>query len=129
MRLTPRTLFVIDAAGAVLSATVLAGVVAQWEGVFGLPARVPYALATAAACFAAYSTACRLWVRERWPPWLLGIGMANAGYGLVTLGLIARMWPQLTRAGVLYFVLELAVLAPLVWVEVRTAVAGWERRV
>jgi FtsH-binding integral membrane protein len=121
LHLTPRQLFLLDALGALLSAALLAGIVATWESVFGLPSRIPYALAAVAVCFAAYSFACWLRVRDGWRPWLLGIALANATYGVVTLAIIARHWSQLTRAGVAYFVLELVVLVVLIRWELRAA--------
>jgi hypothetical protein len=128
LHLTPRQLFLLDALGALLSAAMLAGIVARWETVFGLPSRVPYTLATVAVCFAAYSFACWLRVRDGWRPWLKGIALANAAYGVVTLAILARHWPQLTRVGVAYFVLELAILVALIRWELRTATVRQAQR-
>lgn len=123
MRVAPRTLFLVDAVGATCSAAMLAGVVARWDAAFGLPARVVLVLAGIAAAFAVYSLGCRLLVRRRWRPWLLGIAGANTSYMLVTIGVLYAHRGQLTRLGALYFALEFAIVAPLVWIELQVAVS------
>lgn len=119
----PRRLFLTDAVGALLTAALLAGVVARWARVFGMPTRVLYPLAAVACVMAAYSLVCSVALRGDWRPWLLAIAIANIVYGAVTLAFVAVHYGELTRVGVSYFVLEGAVLAGVVWVELR-AVAG-----
>ncbi len=113
----PRSVFLLDGLGALLSAGFLS-LLAQWESLFGMPPAVLYPLALIACGFALYSLSCYLLDRQRWVPWLKAIAWANALYCCLTLGWVIRYFDSLTIWGLLYFILEMAVVSVLVLWEI-----------
>ena len=51
----PKRVFLLDALGALLTTLLLAGVIAQFEGYFGMPKQIVYLLSTIAFSFFIYS--------------------------------------------------------------------------
>lgn len=120
MTLSPRHLFLIDGVGAIITAAILAGVLAQFETTFGMPSRVLYVLAGIAGTFAVFSLTCyfkALGKRVR----LLGIiAVANLAYCLLTLSLIVAYRNEITLLGVAYFAGEIFVVGSLAMYEIVT---------
>lgn len=109
----PRRLFLADSLGALLSAALL-GLLACFEGFFGLRA----GLAGGACVLAAYSGSCFLRHPRNVRPWLALMIAANAAYAGVSAGVLLFFPPQRIW-GQLYLAAELAVLALLLYAEVR----------
>lgn len=121
---SPRTLFLVDGAGALVTA-VLVGVVLPTLGEhIGTPRPVLRALALTAAVFAAYSLTCAATRPARWPGYLRGIALANAGYCVVTATLLVQFTTALRALDWLYFVGEIVVMCALVTLELRVAGAA-----
>lgn len=121
---SPRTLFLVDGVGALVTA-LLVGVVLPMLGEhIGTPRPVLRALAVAAAVFAAYSLTCAATRPTRWPGYLRGIALANAGYCLVTAAVLFRFAAALHVLDWLYFVGEIVVVGALVTLELRVARAA-----
>ena len=121
---SPRTLFLVDGVGALITA-LLVGVVLPTLGEhIGTPRPVLRALALTAAVFAAYSLTCAATRPTRWPGYLRGIALANAGYCLVTAALLIRFTAALHALDWLYFVGEIVVVGALVTLELRVARAA-----
>jgi FtsH-binding integral membrane protein len=121
---SPRTLFLVDGVGALVTA-LLVGVVLPTLGEhIGTPRPVLRALALTAAVFAAYSLTCAATRPRRWPGYLRGIALANAGYCLVTAALLIRFSATLRALDWLYFVGEIVVVWALVTLELRVARAA-----
>ena len=121
---SPRTLFLVDGVGALITA-LLVGVVLPTLGErIGTPRPVLRALALTAAVFAAYSLTCAATRPTRWPGYLRGIALANAGYCLVTAALLIRFSATLHVLDWLYFVGEIVVVLALVTLELRVARAA-----
>lgn len=118
-----RRLFLIDGLGACLSAAALGLLLAPRASWVGLPAPLLYGLGGIAGVFALYSLGCWRLLRGSGRPFLAGIAAANLAYALLTAGLVIRFRGQLTALGLVYFLLELAVLAVLVRAELRAAAA------
>jgi hypothetical protein len=114
----PRRLFLIDGLGALLTASLLAFLLAPLERYFGMPVWVLYPLAAVAGVFALYSLLCYARFPANWQPYLRGIAVANLSYCVLTAVLVVYFWGQLTVLGVLYFVGEMGVVIGLVAVEV-----------
>ena len=117
----PRRLFLIDGIGAIVTAALLAGMLAPLEGIFGIAADRLYALAAVAGLFAVYSLACYLLNPATWKPFLKAIALANLAYCCCTLGLVFFFVPGVTAWGIAYFVGECLVVGGLVYLELRTA--------
>ena len=121
---SPRTLFLVDGVGALVTA-LLVGVVLPTLGEhIGTPRPVLWALALTAAVFAAYSLTCAATRPKRWPGYLRGIALANAGYCLVTAALLIRFTAALHVLDWLYFVGEIVVVWALVTLELRVVRAA-----
>lgn len=120
----PPTLFLIDGLGALLSAILLGVVLVQFEAIFGMPPNVLYGLAGIAGGFCIYSLSCFLRKPENWRPYLKGIAIANLAYCALTAGLVVYFRQRLTGLGILYFVLEIAVIVGLSVFELKTASNG-----
>ncbi|RYD56096.1 MAG: hypothetical protein EOP56_14270 [Sphingobacteriales bacterium] len=111
----PRNLFLIDGAGALLSAVLLYTLAIH--DVTGMPSKVMYTLAGIATVFAVYSLSCFFMVRERWRAFIKEIAVANLLYCLLTAALSVYFFPKLTPLGIAYFLAEMVVTAILIWKE------------
>lgn len=112
-----RHLFFLDGSGALLSAFFLGVVLRQLEPIFGMPQDILQVLALLACAFACYSWTCYFTVKDNWPNFLRVIMVVNILYACLSLVLVYRHFADLTMLGVAYFVLELIVLAGVVYVE------------
>jgi hypothetical protein len=116
-RTTGKQLFLLDGSGALLSAFFLGVVLRQFEPIFGMPVETLTLLALLACTFACYSWFCYFLVTDKWPTFLRVIMVVNILYACLSLFLVYRHFADLTILGVIYFVLELIVLAGVVYVE------------
>lgn len=117
--LTPQQVFLLDAAGAFLTAFLLGVVLPQFQSYFGIPIYLLYLLALIAFCFFIYSLSC-FWLYPRnWSPYLQGIATANLAYCLLTLSLVFYHYHTFTVLGILYFVIEALIVAALAFFELR----------
>ena len=117
MALDPRTIFLLDAAGAGLSVLLLGGVLPAIQPWIGMPHDVLAVLALWAVACLTYSLACYRFADPRAPRWLRGIMLANLGYCALTGALVWVHFEALTPLGVAYFIGEMPVLGGLVWYE------------
>ena len=115
----PRRIFLLDGAGAVLTALLLCVVLASFESFFGMPVRVLYVLGAVAAVFAVYSFSCYCWLKRNHRSFLAAIIIANLLYAVLSLGLVIYYFPQLSNWGLLYFAGEIIVILVLVAIEYR----------
>ena len=115
----PRRIFLIDGAGAVLTAFLLCVVLASFQSFFGMPVRVLYVLGAVAAVFAVYSFSCYCWLKRSHRSFLAAIIIANLLYAVLSLGLVIYYFQQLSSWGLLYFTGEIIVILVLVSIEYR----------
>lgn len=115
--LSLRQLLLIDGMGAVLSAGLLAGLVAQHPDWFGMPPVVVYVMAGVAAVFAGYSWYTLLKVHPKSPHHVGIIAIANAVYAWATLSLLVLYRQELELLGWAYFLGEVGVLLLLIRME------------
>lgn len=113
----PKKLFLIDGVGAMLSAFLLAGVLPMFEDRIGLPLDMLYSLSILPFIYSLYSLSCSFFVTRNWKFFFRIIAIANLFYCCVTIVVMILFFPQLTFIGLIYFVLELIVVACLVAVE------------
>lgn len=113
----PRTLFLIDSLGALLTALFLFVILRHFSPYIGMPKTVLGLLCMTAACFFLYSAACFLLVKEKWAFFIRLISFANALYCLVNLILIGLHYKGITNLGLAYFAGETAIICALVYIE------------
>ncbi len=118
---SPRTLFLVDGAGALVTALVVGAVLPGLGEHIGMPRPVLRALALTAAVFVAYSLTCAAMRPTHWPGYVRGIALANAGYSLVTAAVLVRFRAGLQVLDWLYFVGEIVVVCALVTLELGVA--------
>lgn len=122
--ISPHKIFLLDGFGALLSAACLGLGLAHFPDIFGAPQDILYPLAGVACGFAVYSFACYFAAPVRWRPYLAGIATANTLYGFLTLWLVFGADLDLPLLGQTYFVLELLVLAGLIFLEFSIVARG-----
>jgi hypothetical protein len=114
---TPKHLFLLDCLGALLSAILLGVALPSFQPIFGMPHKVLYGLAGLACLFAIYSFWNYRWFKENWRPYLRGIAVVNLLYCGLTAFLTFYFRQELTKWGLLYFLLEMLVIIALVVIE------------
>lgn len=124
----PHRIFLLDGLGALLSAACLGVILARFPDIFGVPSDILYPLAVVACVFAGYSLACYFLAPVRWWPYLAGIATANTVYSLLTIWLVFGADFGLLLLGRTYFVLELIVLAGLIYLELSIVVRGLPKK-
>lgn len=115
----PKTIFLIDGLGAMLTAILLAFVLTKFEVYFGMPVNVLHCLAMVACVFMLYSLTCYVFLKSRWRVYLRIIMLANLLYCCLTIILTIYYYNRLTALGITYFLLECIVIISLVWLEKR----------
>ncbi len=118
-RLQPRTLFLIDGLGAMLTAGLLVGLLGNFEGFFGVPRQQLYILAAIAGTFALYSLTCYVVSPANWKLFLKMIAFANLAYCVFTLVMVFFFSGDVTAWGMAYFVGEAMIVGGLVFWEMR----------
>ena len=118
--LIPRNVFLLDGIGALVSSLLLVVLLAPFESFFGMPSDYVYQLAIPAFVFAVYSIACYVFNLNNWQPFMKLIALANFLYCCLTFYLILKLFYRLTHFGVLYFLLEIAVIFMVIALEINT---------
>ena len=125
----PKRLFLIDSLGAMLTSFFLFVVLIDFDEYFGMPKTILTYLSAIAACFCIYSTACFFFLKEYWTPFIRGISIANLFYCILTMGLLIIYYPLLTIIGITYFLVEIAIICGLVYIELNVATAIKKNRI
>jgi hypothetical protein len=121
-KLQPKTIFLIDGMGALVSAVLLGLVLTRLETFFGLPKNVLYVLAGIALLLAVYSLSNAFMQQINPSRRLKLIAVANLLYCLLTVVLLFIFYPQLTIFDVYYFMGELLIILSLASLELKAAV-------
>lgn len=119
----PRVLFLIDGLGAFLTAFFLFVILGNFNKYVGMPIWILNALSFIAVCFCIYSIACFFFLKQLWKPFIIGIGMANLLYAILTLALLMIYFPILGIFGIAYFLVEIVLICGLVYIELNVAKA------
>ena len=114
-------IFLIDCAGACISAVFLGVVLRCNEAMFGVPAQMSVPLAALAGALALYSLWCACFSGPRARRFLCALVGLNSAYAVLSAGLVAYYAAQLTWWGVGYFAVEVAVLLGVILFEWRAA--------
>jgi hypothetical protein len=116
----PKKIFLLDALGAFLTASLLSFILAPKEDVFGMPSKTVYILSIIALCFFIYSFSCYKFIKTNWKPFLKLIIKLNSTYIIISVGLLFKHFNQLTFLGFTYFILEIIVIFIIVYLEIET---------
>ena len=116
-----KTLFLIDSLGAILTAFFLFVIMRLFNEYFGMPKTALTYLSVIAICFCIYSTACFLFLKRHWAPFIRFIGFANLLYCMLTIGLLIKHYSLLTIIGTAYFLIEILIICGLSYVEFNVA--------
>lgn len=113
----PRSLFVIDGVGALISAFLLGVVLVQFESAIGMPVKALYILAALPVGFALYDAICYWRLKQNFGPFIKGIALINIGYCGLSVAFLSQHHESLTALGWVYFVGELLIVLFLSGVE------------
>lgn len=114
----PRTLFLIDGLGALLSLVLLLTVMTFYPSALGVPQDALVLFAIVAAALSLYSLSCSSLVRSNHRPFMTALAAANSTYCMMTLGALIHHRDQVTTFGYFFFCIELAIIAGLVSLEI-----------
>lgn len=119
--LTPRTLFLFDAIGALSSAVWLGVILPSFQEMFGAPLMVLYGLAILASLFFIFSGVNYLIQHKHHKDFLKGVAIVNLVYCVITAAVMIVWQESLTPFGNLYFVIEIVLILALVRLELKAA--------
>lgn len=113
----PKKLFLVDSFGAMLTAFFLFIIMKNYNDYFGMPPNILTSLVIVAAVFSIYSLSCFLFLKECFTTYIVVISITNLLYSLFTAGCLIVYYPILTTICIVYFLLEIAVISLLVYIE------------
>lgn len=120
LTLNPRRIFLIDGLGASMTALVFWGLLIPFHQVLGMPEPVLEFLFLIAVIFAVYSLSCFFFLKNNHRFFLRIIAFGNSLYCLLTLFFVVAWFRELNLIALIYFLLEMAVIAGLVYLEIKT---------
>lgn len=121
-RIPPKSLFLIDAIGALLTTVCIAFVLKPFEMYIGLPANILNVLAVIAGVFSTYSFCCFFFLRSGWRMFLFSIGAANILYCIFTTILLIIHAETISMIGLSYFLAEMGIITWLAITEFKTGI-------
>lgn len=119
LRLNPRRIFLIDGLGACLTALVFFCLLIPFHQLIGMPEPVLQILFLIAVIFAVYSLSCFFFLKNNHRYFLRIIAAGNCLYCCLTLFFVLAYFRELHIIGLIYFLLEMAVIAGLVYLEIK----------
>jgi len=126
LTLKPKTVFLIDALGAALTAIFLIAVLKTFNEYFGMPQETLTILSILALVLAIYSFSCFVFLDNNSQKLISPIIVANLAYCILTLVLAIYYYNKLTILGLIYFVGEILIICGLVYIELKTLKATRE---
>ena len=120
LTLKPRSVFLVDGVGAVLTAFLLITVLKTFNEYFGMPRETLTILSILALILAIYSFSCFAFSDNNSQKLLKPIIVANLTYCILTLGLVVYFYNKLTILGLTYFGGEILIIGGLVYIELKT---------
>jgi len=88
---------------------------------FGISKTTFSYLSLFAAFLCIYSTTCFLFLKDNWVFYIRIISFANLLYCVLTLGMMIFNHAELTIIGLIYFLVETAIISGLVYIELSVA--------
>jgi len=117
----PRTIFLIDSLGAILTAFSLFLIKWYFNPYFGIPNTALTYLSIIASIFCIYSISCFLLLKGHWALFIRIISFANLFYSFLILGLLIKYDTLLTTVATLYFLIEIVIIGILSYLELKMA--------
>ncbi|GAB3416145.1 hypothetical protein [Niabella aquatica] len=124
----PKTLFLIDGLGAMLTTLLLFVVLRNFNEYFGVSKTILTFLSAISMCFCLYSTACFFFLKANWTPFIRVISYANLLYCVLTVGLVITHNSFISTLGIVYFLAEVIIVCLLVYIELKVATAVKQNR-
>ncbi len=124
----PKTLFLIDGLGAMLTTLLLFVVLRNFNEYFGVPKTILTFLSAISTCFCLYSTTCFFFLKANWTPFIRVISYANLLYCVLTVGLVITYNSVISTLGIVYFLVEIIIICLLVYIELKVATAVKQNR-
>jgi cation transport ATPase len=106
--------FLVDAVGALVTATLLSQVLARYQTLFGMPEDILQMLASIAMLFSIYSFLCHFYLKRNKSSFLKIIAILNTLYCIGTLVIVIYLLGSITWLGLIYFISEIAIVLILV---------------
>lgn len=119
--LKPKSLFLIDFIGALVSAIFLGLVLPRFQSYLGIPLSTLYILAVIPIFFFIYSLFGYFKISDKWKPYLKGIAIANTLYCCLTFCLLIYHKNEVTWLAIIYFITEIIIVLSLSFVEYKRA--------
>ena len=114
-----KILFLIDALGALLTASVLFAISDSFSAQVDFPAKSIKSLAFIAFTFFVYSIICYFFLKRKLHHYLKIICVANFIYSCLTITFIILHYKQLNNLVITYFLMEIVVITLLVFIEIK----------
>lgn len=124
----PKTLFLIDGLGAMLTTLLLFVVLKNFNEYFRVPKTILTFFLAISMCFCLYSTACFFFLKSNWTPFIRVISYANLLYCVLTVGLVITYKSVISTLGMVYFLVEVIIICLLVYIELKVATAVKQNR-
>lgn len=116
----PRLVFLLDAFGASISATILMLVFWKFNARLGLPLDVIQLLAFLASCLSLFSFSCYFFLKNFRKRCLKVIVLGNSLYSLLTACLVISFYSKLSALELIYFSLEVTLICGIIYLELQT---------
>ncbi len=114
----PKTIFLIDALGALITCLVLIVIQTKLKFYFGMPVKTLTILSIFAFALFWYSTACfTLFQKINWKQHIKRIAIANLTYSGLTFVLLVYNYKIISALDWIYFLGEIAIILSLVYLE------------
>lgn len=118
-----KTLFLVDGLGAALTTFYLYFVLKHFYEYFGMPTYILTYLSFIGLVFCVYSMTCFFLLKGNWSPFLRLISIGNLIYCVLTMILVYIYFKDLTKLGLIYFLLEITIIVLIVYIELHVATA------
>lgn len=117
---TPKNIFLLDSLGALLTSLLLFLFLRTFNNFFGLSKTTLEYLSLLALTFSIYSLTCFFLAKNNWKLYLKIICTANILYCVLTFGILLYNYKSISIFGIIYFLVEIVVIAGLVFLEIKT---------
>jgi hypothetical protein len=114
-----KNIFLLDGFGALLTTLLLYFILRNFNDFFGLSKDIFEYLSNIAFAFFLYSISCYFLAKQNWKSLLKIICALNVLYCLLTFGIILYHYENISIFGVIYFLLEILVIALIVFLEIK----------
>ncbi|MFD1602269.1 hypothetical protein ACFSJW_18520 [Flavobacterium artemisiae] len=116
----PKNIFLLDSFGALLTTIMLYFILRRFNAFFGLSKDIFEHLSSIAFTFFIYSISCYFFVQQKWKAFLKIICTANILYCTLIFCIIIYNYESISTLGIVYFLGEIAVIAGIVFLEIKT---------